>query len=187
MIGIQMKDESQEMQQLLFDFHGPQKEPEPLTSHEVTKLVTTSEVVAKLPDAPVDPMPNDDKILWGYHPPTPAVDYVELRDHLNAMQRHIARWKRECFPRKDNVDILFKGVVEEVGELSHAFRCQEQGIRGTFAEHEAKAKDAVGDIIVFLADLCNKKSWDLGEIVQQTWLEVSKRDWVKFPKNGLTE
>jgi hypothetical protein len=42
------------------------------------------------------------------------------------------------------------GVVEELGELAHAHLKAKQGIRGTQAEHDAAAKDAIGDITVYL-------------------------------------
>lgn len=71
----------------------------------------------------------------------------------------------------------FLGVVEEVGELSHALLKQWQGIRGTHDEHEVAAQDAVGDIVVFLAALCSARGWDLEAIVEETWTRVKRRDW----------
>lgn len=69
------------------------------------------------------------------------------------------------------------GIVEEVGELSHSHLKQSQGIRGDNAKHIADAKDAVGDIVIFLMDYCNRRGWDLQEIIEDTWDEVSKRKW----------
>jgi NTP pyrophosphatase (non-canonical NTP hydrolase) len=76
------------------------------------------------------------------------------------------------------------GIVEEIGELSHALLKQEQGIRGTWLDHETAAKDAVGDIVVFLACLCVLRGWDLAAIVDATWSEVRKRDWKARPHVG---
>lgn len=42
------------------------------------------------------------------------------------------------------------GVVEEVGELAHCHLKELQGIRGTAEEHQANARDAIGDITVYL-------------------------------------
>lgn len=180
-----------ELDQALLDVHGKQPEPDPLTTDEVQELVIASAVVAKLQfgsqDTP-DPMLERTDILWGYHPPRPSLDYDNLREAVEGMQRHHARWSRHNFGHlKSDYNAPFKGMVEELGELSHALLKQEQGIRGTFEEHEAKAKDAVGDLFVFMADLCTRRGWSLGEIIQQTWLEVSARDWRLFPKNGITE
>lgn len=53
------------------------------------------------------------------------------------------------------------GIAEEFGELCHAILKAEQKIRGTAEEHEAKAKDAIGDLIVFLAGWCDDHGVDL--------------------------
>ena len=81
----------------------------------------------------------------------------------------------------------FAGVVEEVGELSHAILKQEQSIRGTWDKHEALAQDAVGDIIIYLIDLCNLRGWDISAILHTTWNHVKRRDWNKDPVNGGSE
>lgn len=62
-------------------------------------------------------------------------------------------WVAKNFPPVEgeipgNVSIL--GCIEEVGELAHAHLKREQGIRGSQAEHDAAAKDAIGDIVVYL-------------------------------------
>jgi NTP pyrophosphatase (non-canonical NTP hydrolase) len=80
----------------------------------------------------------------------------------------------------------FMGVVEEVGELSHALLKQEQGIRGTRAEHEEAAQDAVGDIVVYLADLCTSRGWSFADIVETVWAQVKQRDWTKDPQEGCS-
>lgn len=79
------------------------------------------------------------------------------------------------------------GVVEEVGELCHAHLKNEQGIRGTPEEWEAKKKDAIGDILIYLLDYATREGVDVEECLETAWAEVSARDWVRFPKNGRTE
>lgn len=78
----------------------------------------------------------------------------------------------------DDLRPLLK-AQDSVGRLAHALLKQKQGIRGTKEEHEAKAKDAVGDIVIFLLDVCNRRGWSFAEIVAETWAEVRKRDWTK--------
>jgi hypothetical protein len=53
------------------------------------------------------------------------------------------------------------GVVEEVGELSHAHLKAAQGIRGTREQHHVAKIDAVADIVIFLADYCTAEGIDL--------------------------
>lgn len=162
-------------------------------------------------------------------------------------QRNV--WIEHNFPRRSIPDpgesIL--GVIEELGELVHAHLKGAQSIRGTSQEHADAARDAVGDMTVYLLGVmssasfvpvgslvmwstgtlfdlaqhvgrlarayevnqeggsqllydvpianvwwglvkyCDQRNWDYDDIVQVTWTEVQKRDWIQFPKNGLTE
>lgn len=75
------------------------------------------------------------------------------------------------------------GIMEELGELAHAHLKMAQGIR-TSEDHLAKAKDAVGDIVVFLADYCSAMGFDLETLVEETWEKVKKRDWKADPQKG---
>lgn len=84
-------------------------------------------------------------------------------------------WSRRNFPNQKNYQCIL-GLVEEVGELAHAHLKLEQGIR--LEENlEDKRKDAVGDIVIFLAGYCNGVNISLSECVSKAWEEVSKRDW----------
>lgn len=76
------------------------------------------------------------------------------------------------------------GISEEVGELNHALLKQWQGIRGTKEKLEREAQDAVGDIVIFLSDLCSSRGWDFQEIIETTWAKVKKRDWKADSQNG---
>lgn len=75
------------------------------------------------------------------------------------------------------------GAVEEIGELCHAWLKEEQGIRGT--DHDNEARDAIGDVIIYLLHFCIKQlvvkryySTSM-ESCQPTRLE-------KNPENGKT-
>lgn len=103
---------------------------------------------------------------------------------LAEIQSEIYSWKKRNFPNSGDIH-QFLGVVEEVGELAHAVLKLQQGIRGD--EHEAEARDAVGDIMFFLMNFCSENGWSLSEILEETWTEVSKRDWPKYPKDGVSE
>lgn len=105
---------------------------------------------------------------------------------FGCLQERAHAWQVKNFGEQPASRMLM-GVVEEVGELAHAQLKMEQGIRGSAAEHEATGKDAVGDILVYLANYCSMKGWSMQEAIEETWAAVSKRDWKLFPKNGLTE
>jgi NTP pyrophosphatase (non-canonical NTP hydrolase) len=95
-------------------------------------------------------------------------------------------WQEMNFPNS-GIHECFYGVVEEIGELSHALLKMDQGIRGTKQEHTAEAKDAVGDIVIYLAGLCNKRGINLQSAVETAWREVKQRNWIKYPRDGRTE
>lgn len=100
-------------------------------------------------------------------------------------------WSRRNFPgqfEKGNEYQPLLGVAEEVGELCHAHLKRDQSIRGmTEDQFLAKAGDAVGDIMIYLASYCNANELELNRCLEDAWAEVSKRDWIKFPINGVTE
>ncbi len=69
------------------------------------------------------------------------------------------------------------GIVEEVGELSHAQLKGEQGIRHTPEEILQMKKDAIGDIIIFLCNYCDSQKLSLHECVNLAWNEIKDRNW----------
>ena len=75
------------------------------------------------------------------------------------------------------------GAVEELGELAHAHLKEAQGIR-LQENHVANAKDAVADIVIYLADYCSSRGFDMQEIVETTWAQVRQRDWKKNPSTA---
>lgn len=103
---------------------------------------------------------------------------------LEQFQREQAEWlARQPFAAGPSWHPLL-GVVEEVGELSHAYLKRAQGIRGDDQTHEAKAKDAVGDVLIYLADFCSRMDFDLQQILDETWGAVKQRDWFLNPETG---
>lgn len=104
---------------------------------------------------------------------------------LSSLQGEVQVWVKKNFGDEPAHRALL-GAFEELGELSHAHLKMEQGIRTT-EDHVAAAKDAIGDTIIYLADYCNRRGFDLEEIVTQTWAEVVLRDWKKNPTSGKVE
>ena len=99
------------------------------------------------------------------------------------LQEEQRPWVEHNFPgRLPYMPLL--GLQEEVGELAHAHLKAEQGIRGTAAEHHAAKIDAIGDIVVFLADYCSANGIDFQDAVEKTWSQVKQRDWRKDPAKG---
>lgn len=107
---------------------------------------------------------------------------------LSNIQKEQKEWAYKNFGDQPSYH-SFLGVVEELGELASAILKCEQSIRGGGSRHlfEAKARDAIGDLTIFLMGYCNKHDWELEGIVNEVWKEVKQRNWKKFPKNGIKE
>lgn len=93
------------------------------------------------------------------------------------LQSEVVEWSKYNFgPRLGSGYRPLLGAIEELGELAHAHLKAEQGIRTSEDHNEAKI-DAIGDIIIYLADYCEQQGIDLQCAVEATWSKVSKRDW----------
>lgn len=101
---------------------------------------------------------------------------------IKQIQKEHAIWQKRNFGPPSTQDSL-TGITEELGELSHAFLKDKQGIRLN-ENHEENMQDAVGDLLIYLISFCSSKGYDLESILKKTWAEVSQRDWVKYPNNG---
>lgn len=103
---------------------------------------------------------------------------------LTKLQEEVGQWSRQNFPNNEPYYALL-GAVEEVGELAHAHLKSLQNIRGMTTEMSREKKmDAVGDIIIYLADYCERNNLDLETCVFGTWEVVMKRNWQKSPQDG---
>ena len=121
-------------------------------------------------------------------------------EDLPALQAKVAAWADYNFPETAAVarERCTLGVAEEAGELAearinlqvavgrlaHSVLKQAQGIRGSVEEHEEAAKDAIGDIVVFLLHLCHSQKWSFAQIVTETVNSVTQRNWRDNPTDG---
>lgn len=101
---------------------------------------------------------------------------------LKQLQAEVKEWADYNFPTAEKVDPVL-GVAEETGELCHAILKMKQDIR-TSEDHMEDAIDAIGDLVIYLADVCNKYGFDLESVVYSTWDKVKQRDWQKDPVKG---
>lgn len=102
------------------------------------------------------------------------------------LQEQVGEWSRKNFPNAQPYHSLL-GLIEEVGELSHAHLKNEQNIRGSEFEHYVEKIDAVGDILIYLADYCSRNNIDMQDTIEHTWNMVQKRDWQKNKKDGVSQ
>ena len=115
---------------------------------------------------------------------SPVKEEKPQKHYLNKMQGDLFYWDKKNFGDQPAYRSLL-GAFEELGELAHAHLKEEQGIRES--DYEADAKDAIGDTIIYLANYCNARGFNLQSIISDTWNQVRQRDWVKYPKTGRPE
>jgi NTP pyrophosphatase (non-canonical NTP hydrolase) len=111
---------------------------------------------------------------------TPAQSSAE--GGLRRLQAEQVPWVKHNFGDRPSWMPLL-GAVEELGELAHAHLKQAQGIRVS-ENHDEKAKDAVADVVIYLADYCSARGFDLETLVMETWDKVKLRDWKKDPAHA---
>lgn len=87
-------------------------------------------------------------------------NFTGIKDTVAQIQREQKNWEIISLGEQP-IETAVLGCVEEIGELSRAILKSRQGIRGTKEEWFIKAKDAVGDTIVYLLGFCNKAGIDL--------------------------
>lgn len=101
--------------------------------------------------------------------------------NLAELQEQVTQWTEKNFGSTDSWECLL-GLGEEVGELYHAYLKRHQGIRKG-EDHNAKIRDAVGDIVIYLIDFCRRENLNFARCIEDTWAEVSERDWIAERKS----
>ena len=101
---------------------------------------------------------------------------------LEQLQDEQYEWSRANFGPQDPMLPLL-GIMEEVGELCHAVLKRKQNIRHN-EDHLANEKDAIGDIVIFMMDYCNRRGFNLLQLINKAWEEVQQRDWTD--KDGFS-
>jgi len=104
---------------------------------------------------------------------------------VTQFQNEVRAWAEKNFgPKVGTGYRSLLGAMEELGELAHAHLKEEQRIRPM--DYDAAKRDAIGDILIYLAHYCCDQGFDLQAILDETWNEVRKRDWNKNKENGVT-
>lgn len=105
---------------------------------------------------------------------------------IQAFQREHREWVAYNFPNAEPW-MPVMGMAEEIGELQHACLKLHQGIRGDRDEHIKEMADAIGDVFIYMSDVCTKFGLDLETCIQVAWEEVKQRDWQKNHGDGVTK
>lgn len=102
------------------------------------------------------------------------------RIDLDKLSAAVGAWADHNFKDRTALEIAAK-ACEEVGELVGATIKEKQGIR-SHENQPAAARDAVGDVVIALANYCSFRGWSFDEIVREVWKSVERRDWKRDPE-----
>jgi NTP pyrophosphatase (non-canonical NTP hydrolase) len=94
---------------------------------------------------------------------------------MDELQGRVATWEEANFPQCEEWELIL-GVCEEAGELAQNFLKMHRRIRAEEFTPDSM-KDAIGDLLVYAAGVCNRHGWGLREIFEQTVTTVETRRW----------
>jgi NTP pyrophosphatase (non-canonical NTP hydrolase) len=94
---------------------------------------------------------------------------------LDEIQQLVIRWQADNFPGCEEWELAL-GVCEEAGELAQCILKLHRRMRQEEFD-EARLKDAVGDVVVYLMGICGARGWKLSEVVEETARRVTARRW----------
>ena len=99
--------------------------------------------------------------------------------------RNVQKEIKQCMHEngvKQTPQLMLLGAVEEIGEASHAMLKNAQGIRGfdDIEKYHTALKDAIGDTVIYLSQLCEEMGWNLDEVLVDTAAHVLARNGYKM-------
>jgi len=98
------------------------------------------------------------------------MDYEQL-------QAEVGEWSREQFGTEQPARYPLLGAGEEFGELTHSVLKKKQGIRLDEEDVGTEAEiDAVGDIIVYLMDFCERGGVEAARGFEVSHIKYEARD-----------
>jgi NTP pyrophosphatase (non-canonical NTP hydrolase) len=110
---------------------------------------------------------------------------------LSLHQKELSDWQDKNFGNTNStVETVWclAGMIEELGEFAHALLKSVQGIRGISKEQADKEMaDAFGDIVIYGTQAMTTRNIDAEKAISDTIAEVLNRDWIKYPKNGVSK
>lgn len=83
------------------------------------------------------------------------------------LQSEVGRWVTKNFPDSPPKHQIW-GLIEELGELTHAHLKKEQGIRGSEEKHVAAGKDAIADSVIFFMSACTMHGWAAQDVLHSS-------------------
>lgn len=76
-------------------------------------------------------------------------------DDVHKSSLELSAWARDKFQSPSNIQTILRnimGISEEIGEMTRPLLKQDQGIRGSYDQHEIDMADAMSDVCIFAAN-----------------------------------
>lgn len=104
---------------------------------------------------------------------------MQIEEYCKGAKRTLADLK---YREKDNIHMLF-GMMTEVGELTDIYK---KNLAYRKEIDEVNAKEELGDLMWYVANMCNINGWDLEEILSTNIAKLQARYPEKFTeKNAI--
>jgi len=105
---------------------------------------------------------------------------------LSKYQERFWEWQQENIGEVRDPAYLAMGMAEEVGEICHAMRCRERGVRGydNDAKYLDEVADGIADTFVYSLQLASAHDLDVEKILLRTFKHVLSRDWTENALDG---
>lgn len=101
---------------------------------------------------------------------------------MERWQQPLARWQEQQLPCEDKDKQALRvalGACEEMGEVSRCVLKRSQEIRATEHVWRMRAEEEIGDVIVYLMQLCTLLDLDIEACIERAASKVLARQWKK--------
>lgn len=107
---------------------------------------------------------------------------------VDLRQQELIDWEIRNFGKQEPYRKLL-GMIEELGEIAHSLLKAEQGIReGKDGKVDLEELgDGVADIFIYGSNLLSSYGINVEETLKNVIEKILSRDWIKYPKNGVSE
>jgi NTP pyrophosphatase (non-canonical NTP hydrolase) len=99
---------------------------------------------------------------------------------MERWQRPLAEWQERELPCEDKDKQILRvtvGAAEEMGEVSRCVLKRSQQIRATEHVWTSKAEEEIGDVCVYLMQLCTLLGLDFERCIERAAQKVLARRW----------
>lgn len=107
-------------------------------------------------------------------------DLTQAWTMMERWQKPLAKWQERELPCDDKdkqTALVALGACEEMGEVARCVLKRAQQIRGTEHEWTMQAEEEIGDVCVFLMQLCTLLGLDFERCIERAAQKVLPRQW----------